>query len=72
MEEHCFPTCVSGLSSMYLDLTDAWLYRMFVREGMVLGLVALLLLAYYLGKSMNQRRARSWQVAESSHPAFSG
>ncbi|GHJ86887.1 hypothetical protein NliqN6_3289 [Naganishia liquefaciens] len=32
----------------------------FVREGMVLGLVALLLLAYYLGKSMNERRAKSW------------
>ena len=37
--------------------------RIFVREGMVLGLVALLLLAYYLGKSMNERRAKSWQVA---------
>lgn len=36
---------------------------MFAREGMVLGLVGLLLLAYYLGKSMNERRAKSWQVS---------
>lgn len=35
---------------------------MFAREGIVLGLVILLLVVYYLGKSMNERRAKSWLV----------
>jgi hypothetical protein len=48
-----------------LQVIPAWLtdfYSMFVKEGLILGMVALLLVAYYLGKSMNQRRAKAWYV----------
>ncbi|KAJ9123120.1 hypothetical protein QFC22_001311 [Naganishia vaughanmartiniae] len=48
----------SGLEFRWKNL--AFRPAMFVKEGLILGIVALLLVAYYLGKSMNQRRAKAW------------
>ncbi|KAJ9112587.1 hypothetical protein QFC19_000606 [Naganishia cerealis] len=51
----------AGLEFRWKNL--AFRPAMFIKEALVLGIVALLLMAYYLGKSMNQRRAKSWWKA---------
>lgn len=74
MEKLGIQTCVSiGYLSLHMLLAGLTsLYSMFVKEALILCIVALLLVAYYLGKSMNQRRAKAWYVFCFCHSLFPG